>query len=72
MKAEGMVTGASDLILFDPHAFQYPMFLECKTPTGKQQPNQKEFQKDVENGGYIYKIFRTFDEFEKIVNTYLE
>jgi len=43
-----------------------------KTPKGRQQPNQKEFEKKVIAEGYGYAMPRSLDEFIKIVNNYLE
>lgn len=72
MKAEGMVAGVSDLILFHPQAKQKPLFLECKLPKTKQSPNQKTFEKVVIDCGYTYTVFRTIEEFVQIVTDYLE
>jgi len=72
MKAQGMVAGISDLILFDPEAVQMPLFLECKTEKGRQSQSQKEFEYDYTQAGYEYRIFRNFDQFRELVNNYLQ
>ena len=72
MKAQGMIAGISDLILFDPESVQMPIFLECKTQKGRQSQSQKEFEAEYTEAGYKYYIFRSFDEFREIVNNYLQ
>jgi len=48
------------------------LFVEMKTPTGKQSQQQKDFQKACEESGYKYVICRSFDEFEGEVTKYIE
>lgn len=72
MRAEGMVAGVSDLILFDPKGEKLPLFLECKLPKGKQSESQKDFELTVIKASYRYIIFRTVDEFIQIVTDFLE
>jgi len=72
MKAQGMIAGISDLILFDPESVQMPIFLECKTQKGRQSQSQKEFEAEYTEAGYKYYIFRSFDEFRELVNNYLQ
>lgn len=64
MKAEGMMPGAADLIIIHDNGVA---FLEAKTATGKQSQEQRLFQAMVEAMGYKYFIFRSFDDFTKIV-----
>lgn len=72
MKAEGMVPGAADLILFHPTASRPALFLECKTATGRQSPNQKQFEQAVTDAGYRYELFRSLDEFCGVVEGFVE
>lgn len=72
MKAEGMVTGVSDLILFHPAAKRKPIFLECKLPMKKQSPHQKNFEEIITACGYRYFVFYSIDDFMTIVSNYLE
>ena len=61
----GLKTGVSDLILL----YQGKVyFLEIKTEKGKQSPEQKQFQKDVEKQGFIYLILRSLDDAERLVD----
>lgn len=46
-------------------------FFELKTSTGKQSPQQKEFQKQVEAQGYEYVIIKDIESFIKKVKEYI-
>lgn len=84
LKAEGMVKGAADLVLFIPNKFFHGLCLETKVElfdysTGKekktktyQSPEQKEWQALVESQGYRYEVYRNIDEFRKIVLEYMD
>ena len=84
LKAEGMVKGAADLVLFVPNKYFHGLCLETKVElfdysTGKekktktyQSPEQKEWQALVESQGYRYEVYRNIDEFRKIVLEYMD
>lgn len=38
------------------------IWIECKSPTGKQTPDQKEWQRDAEGFGDIYILARSGDD----------
>ena len=59
--ATGMLGGVSDLIIIQPNKV---IFVEVKTPTGTQQPNQKDFEKAVNLLGFEYWIVRSLEEFK--------
>lgn len=63
MKAMGVVPGVSDLIYLSTSG---PIFIEMKTETGVQSPDQKEFEKLVTSLGYKYIICRSLNEFIQI------
>lgn len=83
LKAEGMVKGASDLVLFIPNSEYHALCLETKVEEGHyiqgkkkvtrtyQSPEQKEWQAVVESQGYKYVVYRSVEEFIKIVKEYL-
>ena len=83
LKAEGLVKGAADLVLFVPNKYFHGLCLETKVElfdysTGKekktktyQSPEQKEWQALVESQGYRYEVYRNIDEFRKIVLEYM-
>ena len=64
-KAQGRVAGVADLTFYKPGG--QPILIELKTPTGRQSPDQKQWQKAVENAGYSYVIVRSLEEFKKII-----
>lgn len=71
LKAEGVVAGISDLLFLVARGKYHGLCLETKTPKGRQSPEQKEWQKKVEAQGFLYKIYRNFDEFRAILERYL-
>jgi len=72
LKRAGMTAGVADLFLSIPSGDLAGLYIEMKTPKGRQQPNQKEFEKVVVKYGYGYAIPRSLEEFKKIVKEYLE
>ena len=60
MKAMGVVAGVSDLIYLTAAG---PVFIEMKTLTGTQSPEQKKFQAIVEGLGFKYHIIRKLEDF---------
>jgi len=67
-KGLGVVQGPSDLILIVECDV---IFLEAKTPSGTQLPEQVDFMNKVKERGHKYIIFRTFEEFQSIIKKYL-
>ena len=73
LKAEGVVAGVADLILLVPrfvignYNFAFGLCLETKSKTGRQTPEQKEWQKKVEEQRFAYIVYRSFDEFKDII-----
>lgn len=64
----GLLRGAADCIVLLPNA---ALFAECKTSTGVQSKAQKEFQSRVETLGFTYFIYRSLEEFQKNILTWL-
>lgn len=73
LKDEGVVAGVSDLLLLYPGRGFHGLCIEMKTTSksSRQRDSQKEFQKAVEDAGYMYVVVRTFEEFQKVVTWYL-
>jgi hypothetical protein len=71
LKAEGVVPGVADLILFVPNTVSHALLIEMKTPTGRQSPNQAAWQKAVSEQGYHYAVVRNFSDFQKTIRLYL-
>ena len=72
LKNEGAVAGAPDLLLLIPSGDYGFLCLEMKTEKGKQQPSQKQFEEVVVRNGGAYCIPRSLEQFQNMVNSYLE
>lgn len=72
LKREGATPGVSDLILFVANSKYHGLCIEMKTPTGRQSPSQKEWQRQVEAQGYKYIVVRTIEGFQHDVEAYLK
>jgi len=71
LKAEGVRRGVADLQLAVARGGAHGLFIEVKTSKGAQQPEQKQFQADVEAQGYQYILCRSVEEFIATVTNYL-
>jgi hypothetical protein len=71
LKAEGVVSGVSDLFLFIPKGIYFGLAIEVKTAKGKQSANQKAWQIEVEKHGYRYEIVHSIDEFMELIKNYM-
>lgn len=72
MKREGVMRGVADLFLMHASNGYHGLYIEIKTPKGKQSPEQKAFEHSALLEGYEYKIARSLDEFILIVKNYLK
>lgn len=68
LKATGVVSGVSDLIIIQPKNI---LFVEVKTPTGTQSKSQKTFEKIVTALGFKYFLVRSLEEFKKTIKNFL-
>ena len=57
--------GEADLTLFQRGG--KTVFIEVKTPTGRQSKQQRAFQKRVEELGFEYKIVRSLDDAKNLI-----
>ena len=71
LKEEGMKAGVSDMLLLKRTSQYGFLCIENKTRKGRQEPEQKVFQYDVERHGGKYIIVRSLDEFMKAIDNYL-
>lgn len=71
MKAEGVVSGVSDLNLDIPRGGFHGLRIEMKTPKGRQSENQREWQRKVEEQGYRYIVCHSTKEFIEQIKAYL-
>ena len=72
LKAEGLRSGVSDMILLVPSAHHHALCLEFKTPQGRQSETQKEFQLAAQEQGFRYEIIRSLNQFIEVVDGYLK
>lgn len=66
-RSMGLQAGRPDLTYYTPCG--RAVFIEMKTPTGTQSPEQKKYQQRVESFGYEYVIIRSVDEFKELIGT---
>ena len=71
MKREGVLAGVADLFLAYPSKDCHGLWVEMKTTKGRQSPEQKRFQTDMEKHGYKYVVCRSFDEFKNEIENYI-
>lgn len=60
--AIGMMPGVSDVVIVREREV---IFVEVKTPTGRQSPSQVRFQDTVEQLGFRYLLVRGLEDFKK-------
>ena len=64
MKNMGLLPGVSDTVVVMPKKV---LFIEFKTETGYQSPNQKEFQSAVHSCQHQYHVCRSLEQFQQII-----
>lgn len=72
LEQAGAVKGVPDLFLSIPSGDLAGLYIEMKTPKGRQTPEQKEFEVNAIREGYGYAVPRSLDEFIRVVRAYLE
>lgn len=63
--ATGLMSGVADLILLTPKG--QTMFLEVKTPDGRQSPNQIKFENKVRSIGLFYIVVRNNEDVRNVI-----
>ena len=71
LKEEGMKAGVSDMLLLKRTSQYGFLCIENKTPKGRQEPEQKVFQYEVERHGGKYTIVRSIEDFIQAIDNYL-
>ena len=72
LQKEGANPGTADLFLSIPRGEFAGLYIEMKTPNGRQSKDQAAFEQEVMEEGYGYAMPRTFEEFQRVVNQYLK
>ena len=65
LKNIGLTAGVADMTYLSRKG---AVFLEFKTPKGKQSLSQKWWQERVESVGYRYVVIRSIEEFQNLLN----
>ncbi|MFV0468122.1 MAG: VRR-NUC domain-containing protein [Dysgonomonas sp.] len=71
LKAQGVKTGVSDVLLLIPKRGYSCLCMEFKTPVGKQSDEQIEFEKQAEKAGNKYVVVRSVKEAIDTLKWYL-
>ena len=71
LKSQGVTPGVADLLLLAPKNGFGCLCIEMKTDISKQSKIQFEWQIEAEKSGNKYVVCRSFDEFRKEINSYL-
>lgn len=71
LKAEGVLSGVSDLILLKPSKEHHGLCIEMKIKPNKQSVYQKDWQVNVEKEGYKYIVCYSIDDFITQINEYI-
>lgn len=66
----GLMAGASDLLIVFPD--KKVLWVEMKTPTGTQSPDQKKFESRLQRLGHDYIVCYGFEEFKEKVMMYIK
>lgn len=72
LKAEGALAGVSDLIFLKSNKHYGALLIEVKTPKGRQQETQKEWERKITADGYKYVVCRSVSEFMQEIDDYLK
>lgn len=70
-KREGIVRGVADLCLAMPRHGYGALYIEMKTPRGRQTPEQVAWGRHITNHGNKYVVCRSLNEFMVTINRYL-
>jgi hypothetical protein len=71
LKAEGVLPGVADLVLFIPNKTHHGLFIELKIKPNKQSTHQKDWEKLVTAMNYHYVVVYSFDDFKLQIESYI-
>ena len=72
LEKEGCLAGTPDLQLCHPSGEFHGLFIEMKTPKGRQSDTQKAFEERALDAGYGYAICRSLEQFMDTVTSYIQ
>jgi hypothetical protein len=70
-KAMGLQRGVADVCLLLPYG-RGPIFIEFKTPTGRQSPSQLTWETIIGKEGYKYYVIRSVEQFKELIGKCLQ
>jgi hypothetical protein len=71
LKRQGVKSGVADVILLMPGSGYASLLIEFKTKTGRQSPEQLEFQRQAEKAGNKYVVVRSVVDAIMAISEYL-
>lgn len=72
LKAEGVLAGVPDLQIPIPRNGYNGLFIEMKAgKKGRVSDEQKDVMQRLTDNGYLCKVCRCFDDFQKVVDEYM-
>ena len=71
LKAEGVLPGVADLVLFVPTKDHHALFIELKVKPNRQSQHQKDWEKLVTDKNYQYVLVYSFDDFKLQIERYI-
>ena len=71
MKAQGRRAGVADMFFAHSSYMSNGLFIEFKSEKGKQNDNQKAFEKAVTTTGYKYVVINSLEQFKETIENYL-
>lgn len=71
-KQMGTRAGFPDLILLKPSEPYAYLCVELKTLKGDQSDDQRSYQEEITKAGGLYVVIRTVEDFDAVVNAYLQ
>jgi hypothetical protein len=72
LKRQGVKSGVADVFVMIPNDDFGGLWIEFKTPKGKQTETQKEFEQNCIEMCYDYQIAHSLEEAQRILKTYME
>lgn len=73
LKDEGVLSGVADLFCLKTNGQYGALFIEMKTPEGRQSENQKRWQQSItKDGEYKYVVCRSLEDFQREIKDYLQ
>ena len=72
VKLMGVKPGVPDFIIMEPNYYHFGLVMEAKTSNGRLDPAQKMWLDELRKKGFKAEVFRDFETFTTIVQSYFE